>query len=326
MVKLNVRIVVAAAFLTLLGLLPLIANAIGESFYITLFSRIMIYGLAALGLNLVLGYGGLVSLGHALYIGVGAYAVGILSAHGIGNGWAHLAVALAVGLVFAVPIGLVCLRTSGMAFIMITLAFTQMVYFLAIGLRQYGGEDGLAIPQRSNFHLFSIDDNTVLYYVIYAALLMTLYGCWRLIHSRFGMVLRGSKSNLRRMTALGFPTLRYRLVAYIVSALICVVAGLLLANVARYMSPSYMGWHVSAELIVMAVLGGMGTLVGPVIGATAMLSLEELLASMKLGLPWELDKFINSHLMVFIGIFVVIVGLVLKQGLYGYLLARERKS
>jgi branched-chain amino acid transport system permease protein len=298
---------------------------LGESFYITLFSRIMIYGLAALGLNLILGYGGLISLGHALYIGIGAYTVGILSSHGIGSGWLHLAAALAVGGVMAVLIGLVCLRTSGMAFIMITLAFTQMVYFVAIGLRQYGGEDGLPISQRSDFRLFSIDDNTVLYYVIYAVLLMTLYGCWRLIHSRFGMVLRGSKSNLRRMTALGFPALRYRLAAYVVSALICVVAGILLANVARYMSPSYMGWHVSAELIVMAVLGGMGTLLGPVIGATALLSLEEFLATVKFGLPWGLDAFINTHLMVIIGVFVVLVGLVLKQGLYGYLLARERK-
>jgi branched-chain amino acid transport system permease protein len=324
--KPNLRIFVAVAFLTLLALIPLIAHAIGESFYITLFSRIMIYGLAALGLNLILGYGGLVSLGHALYIGIGAYTVGILSSHGIGNGWLHLAVALAVGLVMAVLIGLVCLRTSGMAFIMITLAFTQMVYFVAIGLRQYGGEDGLPISQRSDFRLFSIDDNTVLYYLIYVVLLMTLYGCWRLIHSRFGMVLRGSKSNLRRMTALGFPTLRYRLVAYVISALICVVAGILLANVAKYMSPSYMGWHVSAELIVMAVLGGMGTLLGPVIGATALLSLEELLANMKFGLPWGLDAFINTHLMVIIGVFVVLVGLVLKQGLYGYLLARERKA
>ncbi len=325
MAKINLRFIVGAAFLLALAVLPVFAMSGGDSFYITLFSRIMIYGLATLGLNLILGYGGLVSLGHALYIGIGAYAVGILSAHGITSGWLQLLAALATGALVAALVGLVCLRTRGMAFIMITLAFAQMAYYLAVGLRNYGGEDGMAIPVRSDFGLFSLTNSTVLYYAIFIVLLLVLYLSWRMVHSRFGFVLRASRSNLNRMSALGFPMLRYRLTAYVLSALVCVVAGFFLANVARYIAPSYMAWHVSAELVVMAVLGGMGSLLGPVIGATALLALEELLGSMELGLPWGLDAFINSHFMLLIGVIVVVISLCVQQGLYGYLTIREKR-
>ncbi|MCI2811245.1 branched-chain amino acid ABC transporter permease [Eoetvoesiella caeni] len=323
--KINLRFIVGAAFLLSLAVLPLLATAAGDSFYITLFSRIMIYGLATLGLNLILGYGGLVSLGHALYIGIGAYAVGILSAHGITSGWLQLLAAFMVGTVVAMLVGVVCLRTRGMAFIMITLAFAQMAYYIAIGLRNYGGEDGMAVPMRSDFGLFSLSNSVVLYYAIFTVLLLVLYLSWRMMQSRFGFVLRASRSNLTRMSALGFPMLRYRLTAYVLSALVCVVAGFFLANVARYIAPSYMAWHVSAELIVMAVLGGMGSLLGPVIGATALLTLEEFLGSMALGLPWGLDSFINTHFMIIIGVVVVLIALSLQQGLYGYLTAREQR-
>jgi branched-chain amino acid transport system permease protein len=153
-------------------------------------------------------------------------------------------------------------------------------------------------------------------------LLLVLFAFRRLIDSRFGMVLRGCKSNPRRMAALGFPILRYRLAAYVVSALVCVLAGVLLANLTRYVAPSYMAWTVSGELIVMAVLGGLGTLVGPVLGAAALLLIEELLTSLKLGVPW-LDVIINQHWLALIGVFIVLVVLLLKRGLYGWLVARE---
>jgi branched-chain amino acid transport system permease protein len=326
MLKINLRIAVAAVLLLCLALIPAFSALSGQPYYVTLFSRILIFGLAALGLNLILGYGALVSFGHALYIGIGAYAVGILSSHGIGSGWIHLAAALSVGLIAALLIGLVCLRTSGMAFIMITLAFTQMAFFLAVSLRKYGGDDGLPIQSRSDFGVFSLADNIVLYYTIFAVLLVTLYGMWRLIHSRFGMVLRGCKSNERRMIALGFPTFRYKLAAYVLSAAVCIVAGVLLANLTRYVSPSYMQWQVSGELIVMIVLGGMGSLVGPVIGAISLILLEEILASFHFVLPWGLDAYIRNHFMVIIGVFIVLVALTMKRGLYGYLLARERRK
>jgi branched-chain amino acid transport system permease protein len=314
------RVIVAAAVLLLLAAVPLLSGVLGQTFYVTLFTRIMIFALAALGLNLILGYGGMVSFGHAMYIGIGAYAVGILTFHGVGSGWAHLVVALGVGSVVALAVGAVCLRTSGMAFIMITLAFAQMLFFLGVSLRDYGGDDGLQIPNRSDFGLFSLANGTVLYYVTFALLVGVLYLLHRLVHSRFGMVLRGCKSNERRMKALGFPTLRYKLVAYVISALVCVLAGVLLGNLTRFVAPAYMAWTVSGELIVITVLGGLGTLFGPVVGAAALLLLEEVLSSFSVGVPW-LDKFLSQHWLALIGLFIVLVVLVLKQGLYGRLSA-----
>ena len=246
--------------------------------------------------------------------------VGILTFHGVGNGWAHLVVALAVGGVVALAVGAVCLRTSGMAFIMITLAFAQMLFFLGVSLRDYGGDDGLQIPNRSDFGLFSLANGTVLYYATFGLLVGVLYLLHRLVHSRFGMVLRGCKSNARRMKALGFPTLRYKLVAYVISAQVCVLAGVLLGNLTRFVAPAYMAWTVSGELIVITVLGGLGTLFGPVVGAAALLVLEEVLSSFSIGVPW-LDKFLSQHWLALIGLFIVLVVLVLKQGLYGRLSA-----
>lgn len=313
----------AAALVVLLGVVPLLSAWSGQSFYVTLVSRIMIFALAASGLNLVLGYGAMVSFGHALYIGFGAYAVGILSFHGIASGYVHLAVALGSGLVVATLIGLVCLRASGVAFIMITLAFAQMFYFMVVSLKQYGGDDGYGISRRSDFGAIDIGDNVVLYYVIYAILMLTLVIFSRLVHSRFGMVLRGCKSNERRMRALGFPTLAFKLIAYVLSALVCILAGVLLANLTRFVTPSYMQWSVSGELVIMVVLGGMGTLVGPIVGAVVWLTLEELLSSFGVGLPWGIDDFVRGHWLGLLGIFVIAVALSLRQGLYGYLVGRD---
>ncbi len=227
------------------------------------------------------------------------------------NGWAQLAAALAAGALLSFVVGLVCLRTSGVAFIMITLAFAQMLYFLAVGLKEYGGDDGLAIASRSNFGAFSLESNTVLYYVAFGVLVALLLVFERLVHSRFGMVLRGCRSNERRMAALGFPTLRYRLVAYVISALVCVVAGVLLANLARFAAPSYMAWQSSGDLIVMVVLGGMGTIVGPAAGAVALLMLEELLSGF------------TTHWMIVLGPLIVLIVLAAKTGLYGILVERD---
>ena len=208
-----------------LGLVPVIAKIIEQPFYVTLFTRVVIFAIAAVGLHLILGYGAMVSFGHALYLGIGAYAVGILSSHGITNGWAHLAAALFVGAIAAAVVGWVCLRTTGVAFIMITLAFAQMFYFLAVSLKTYGGDDGLSIAARSNFGFLDLSNNTVFYYAAFVVLVIVLLLFRMLVASRFGMVIRGCKSNERRMAALGFPTLRYKLTAYVISALVCTVAG-----------------------------------------------------------------------------------------------------
>jgi branched-chain amino acid transport system permease protein len=311
--RLTLRNAVAGAVLGFLALVPIIAGAIGESYYVTLFTRILILAIAAVGLNLILGYGGLVSFGHAMYIGIGAYAVGILSHYGIGNGWIQLAAALGVGAAVALVIGFICLRTSGMAFIMITLAFAQMLYFLAISLKQFGGDDGLTIAARSDFGLFSLRSNVALYYCAFAVLAATLAVFARLVESRFGMVLRGGKSNERRMAALGFPMLRYKLTAYVISALVCVVAGMLLANLTKFTAPSYMAWQASGDLIVMIVLGGMGTILGPVVGAVALLVFEEILAA------W------TTHWMIVLGPAIVLIVLTAKKGIYGYVVERDQR-
>jgi branched-chain amino acid transport system permease protein len=303
----------AALLLAGLALVPLLSAWIEQPYYVTLFTRVVIFALAALGLNLILGYGALVSFGHALYIGIGAYAVAILSFHGVGNGWVQLGAGLAVGGIVATVIGFVCLRTSGMAFIMITLAFAQMFYFLTISLKQYGGDDGLTVAARSDFGLFSLASNDALYYAAFVALAACLVAFDRLVESRFGMVLRGCRSNERRMAALGFPTLRYKLTAYVISALVCVVAGMLLANLTKFAAPSYLAWQASGDLIVMIVLGGMGTLIGPVAGAVALLVLEEILAG------W------TTHWMIVLGPAIVLIVLTAKKGLYGWLVDREAR-
>lgn len=312
----------AVVLLAGLALVPLVAAWLGQPFWVTLFTRILIFALAAMGLNLVLGFGAMVSFGHAMYLGLGAYAVGILSYHGVDSGIVQLLTALGVGALVALAVGAICLRTSGMAFIMITLAFAQMLYFLAVSLREYGGDDGMQLKGRSLLGPLDLNNAAVLYYLAYALVLAVLFAFWRLVHSRFGMVLRGCRSNERRMGALGFPTLRYKLSAYVISALVCVLAGMLMANLTRFVAPSYMAWTVSGELIVMTVLGGLGTLIGPIAGAAALLLVEEGLSSLQLGWPW-LDKTINQHWLALIGIFIVLVVLVLKQGIYGWLLARK---
>src|SRR5579871_2210362 len=249
----------AAAILLLFALIPAYAALAHQPYYVTLFARMLIYALAALSLNFILGFGGLTSFGHAFYLGIGAYAVSILDFYGIANGWEQLCLGLLSGAVLATAIGAVVVRLSGMTFIMITLAFAQMGYFLAVTLKQYGGEDGRAIDTRSVLAPINLSSNVALYYAVLVSLAAALWLFSRMVESPFGMVLRGCKSNERRMLALGFPTFRYKLAAYVISALGCVIAGFFLANLSSYASPSYMQWTVSAELIIIALLGGIST-------------------------------------------------------------------
>jgi branched-chain amino acid transport system permease protein len=237
--RLTATRVVTTSVLAALALVPAVAAAADAPFYVGLFARIMVFAIAALSLDLILGYGGLVSFGHAAYLGIGAYAVGILSFHGIANGFVHFAVALCAAAVAALVIGFVSLRTSGVYFIMIRLAFSQMVYFLGVSLNQYGGDDGLNIRRHSDFgSLFDLDDSTVLYYFVWVLLLLFLALGSRLVCSRFGALLEGTRSNERRMIALGFPTFRYKLTAFVIAGAVCGVAGALFANLTLFVSPS----------------------------------------------------------------------------------------
>jgi branched-chain amino acid transport system permease protein len=265
----------------MLVLLPVYSSVTGNTFMVTLFTRIIILAIAAVSLNLIMGFGGMVSFGHAAYLGIGGYVVGILAKEGISSGFIQWPLALVISGLFALGVGALSLRTRGVYFIMITLAFAQMVYYVANGLDRYGGDDGLTIQRRSDFGgLIDLSNRTVFYYLCLALLLATVYLVWRLINSRFGLVIQGARSNERRMRAIGFPTFRYKLTCFVIAGVLCGLAGVLLANHTNFISPALMHWTRSGDLIVMAVLGGMGTVIGPVIGAVALLVLEETLPHM----------------------------------------------
>ncbi len=303
----------AAAVFALLAILPLIVGLAGAPYYLTLFSRIMIIGIAAMGLNLILGFGGLVSLGHALYIGVGAYIVGILTRYEITDLGIHLAVAVVVVSIVAAGVGWVSLRTRGLGFIMITMAFGQMFYYLAVSLKVYGGDEGLVVSTRSlvaGEHM--LEDPVVFYYFVFLILGFVTAGIHALTIAPFGLVLSGARQNEQRLTTLGYPLLRYRLTAYVISALITGLAGCLLANLTRFSSPEYMSWTLSGTLVVMAVLGGLSSTIGPLMGAIVLLLLEEGLSS------W------TDHWMVVIGPLIVAVVLLATDGVYGALLNLRR--
>ena len=309
------RTLTAIMVLALLAALPAIASAFDASYYVSLTTRILIYALAAIGLNLILGFGGMVSLGHAMYVLLGAYAVAIPASHGVTSGFTQLAIAVSSTALLAAAVGAVSLRTTGIAFIMITLAFAQMLFFGAVSLKDYGGDDGLTVAARSSFGLFDLSNNVTLYYAAFVAVLVALYLSWRAVLSPFGLVLRGSKANARRATALGHPIFQYQLVAYIASAIVCAVAGVLLANLTLFASPSYGAWTVSGELIVIVILGGLGTVFGPVVGAIILLALEE-------ALPTLIESVLpdyKSNWMLLLGLFIFVVALVLKRGVFGSL-------
>jgi branched-chain amino acid transport system permease protein len=270
---------VAAALLVLLALVPVYVALTGNIYALTLFTRVVILALAAVSLNLIMGYGGMVSFGHAAYLGIGGYAVGILWKEGVSSGFVQWPVAIAVSALFALAIGALSLRTRGVYFIMITLAFAQMIYYVAIGLERYGGDDGLTIRQRSQFGgLINLNNKTQFYYLCFALLVGSIYLISRLINSRFGLVIQGSRSNDRRMRAIGFPTFRYKLVCFVIAGALCGLAGALLANNTDFISPATMFWTRSGDLMVMVVLGGLATAFGPLIGTVTYLLLEEALS------------------------------------------------
>jgi branched-chain amino acid transport system permease protein len=265
---------------------PLAANYLGQEFYVGLASRLMIFALVATSLNLVLGFGGMVSMGHAAYLGAGAYTVGILMQHGVMSAWVSWPVAVLVGAVLAFLIGIVSLRTKGVYFIMITLAFAQMIYFIFVGLKAYGGEDGLSMSQRSATGILDLAADTHFYYVVLGLACLSLVGVYRLINSHFGRVLQAVHQNETRMEAIGYPVFRYKLTCFVIAGALASLAGALLANQNMMVSPSLVHWTQSGSLMVMVILGGSGYFFGGIIGAVVMLLLEETLSAYTI--HWQL--------------------------------------
>lgn len=265
--------------LALFALLPVAATLGPQSFILALVTRIMILALAAMSLDLLIGYGAMISFGHAAYVGIGAYSVAILSSHGINDAFIQLGVALAASCLFALVTGAISLRTKGVYFIMITLAFGQMLYFLGTSLAAYGGDDGLTLASRSLvFGSKILKNDFVLYYVAFALMLGAYLLLRAIVASRFGRVLRGIRENPVRMEAIGFAPYRYQLTAYVIAGMIAGVSGCLLANQAEFVSPAYAAWQRSGDLIFVIVLGGLGSLHGAIIGAAVFSLLAEMLS------------------------------------------------
>ncbi len=298
----------------LLALAPFVAAYGPQGFWLALLQRVAILGLAALSLDLILGCGGLVSFGHAAYLGIGAYAVGILAAYGIDDLLVQAGTALSVSAVFALVTGAISLRTRGVYFIMITLAFGQMLYFVATALSAFGGDDGISLPGRSRVlgHAWLADER-IFYALTLACLLAAWLGVRALAASRFGRVLRAARENETRVRAVGFSPYPYRLVAYVLSGMLASLAGVLAANQAGFVSPSLMAWQRSGELIAMVVLGGVGSLGGAIAGAAAILLVEEGLSE------------ITENWRLIFGPLLVLCVLTLRGGLAG-LLRREPRD
>ena len=270
--------------------------------------------MAAMGLNLILGYGGMVSFGHAAFVGIGAYCAGISQFYGLYNGWVHLALSLGVCGILGLVIGFLALRTSGIYFIMITLAFAQMLFFLFVSLEQYGGDDGMSID-RAEFILFDLYDPLRLYYLIWSTLLIISVVLLFLVHSRFGVVLQATKNNESRVAALGLSPIGFKVTGYVISAMICGVAGTLFASWQEYVSPDIMHWSRSGELMIIIILGGLATLAGPLLGAVVFLLLEEFLPEL---LHLIAPDYAENWMIIF-GPIMIFVVLFARGGLMGWI-------
>jgi branched-chain amino acid transport system permease protein len=306
------RAIVLATGLVLLAAVPPVAALANQPFYLDLVRRVMIFAIAALSLNLILGYGGMISFGHAAYLGIGAYAVGVLAHYGINNGFLQWAVAIGASALVALAIGAVSIRTSGVYFIMITLAFTQMLYYLGISIAEYGGDDGMRLAVKSQFPgLIDLNDASAFYYLVLGILVLALFLGHRLVNSRFGMVLRAAKSNEVRTRSIGFSPYPYRLAAFVIAGAVCGLAGALLVNHTAYLTPEFMNWTRSGELMFMVILGGMGSIAGPVLGAFALLLVEDALSG------WTV------HWQLVLGPLLVLSVLFLRRGLAGLLFGKN---
>ena len=291
--------------MVLLFVLPFIAWWMGNKFYLDFSVRIICLAIAAVSLNLILGFGGMVSFGHAAFIGIGAYAVGIPAYHGYESAWLHFPLAIGLAGLFALVTGAISLRTKGVYFIMITMAFAQMAYYFFLSLEEYGGDDGMTLWSRSDFGIINISDGLTFFLLCYGLLVLCIYLVFRIVNSRFGMVLRGCNSNEARMKALGYNTYAYRLTAYVISGAMCGLAGALIANLQDFITADTMTWTRSGELMFMVILGGAGSIFGPVFGAVAFLLIEEILSAFTI--YWQLP----------FGILLILSVLFIKGGVNG---------
>jgi len=296
-----------------------------QPFYLGFAARVAIYAIAASSLNLVLGYGGMVSFGHAAFLGTGAYVAAILIAQGIPGAWIGWPAAMLASALLAWAIGAICLRTRGVYFIMITLAFAQMMYYLVNSMKAYGGDEGLTLPRRATLGAgLSLDDAATLYYVTLALLGGVLLALHRLAGSRFGRAMVGIRDNETRMEAIGYPVRRLQLECFVIGGAVCGLAGALLASHGKYVSPNVLHWTQSGTLMVMVILGGVGSPWGGLLGAAALLGLEEVLALHRFEWLAAVAPDYQQHAQLAVGVVLLAVVLYAPRGLAGWLMPRRR--
>ena len=296
-----------------------------EPFYVGFASRVLIYAIAATSLNLVLGYGGMISFGHAAFLGTGAYVSSILLVEGVSSAWIGWPAAVAASALLAVVIGALSLRTRGVYFIMITLAFAQMMFYLVTSMKAYGGDEGLTLAARASLGFGAdLGDATTFYFVALALLAATLYSMRRLANARFGRVMTAIRENETRMEAVGFPVFRYKLACFVIAGAACGLAGALLASHGKYVNPNVLHWTQSGTLLVMVILGGVGRLWGGVLGAVALLGLEELIANHSVAWLAAMYPNYQQHAQLGVGVVLLAVVLFAPQGLAGLMKARSR--
>jgi branched-chain amino acid transport system permease protein len=289
---------------------PVLAAVFGQPFWVNAATRIVIYGIVAMSLDLIVGYGAMVSFGHAAFFALGGYIAAILLTNGIDSAFVTWPAAMLASALLAAAVGALSLRTSGVYFIMITLAFGQMVYYASVGLKMFGGTDGLPVPLRSTLPLIDLRDGNAFYSVCVVVLVAFFLVTSRLVESRFGMVLRGAAESERRLTALGFPVARYRLVAFVIAGAAAGLAGALWADFSRFVSPDMASWTRSGEFLVMVILGGLGSLAGGLYGAAVLTGFESLFSG------------ITEHWMLVLGVVLILIVLFAKRGMYGVLAGR----
>jgi branched-chain amino acid transport system permease protein len=292
----------AVALLIALAALPFVLEALDQAFYIGFATRVLIFALAASSLNLVLGFGGMVSLGHAAFFGIGAYTAAICQQAGINEALLAFPTAMAAAGLFALAVGAVSLRTRGVYFIMITLAFAQMVYYLFVSARAWGGDDGLPLAGRMTLAGVSLAGDRELFFAALAALTAAMLLFARLAEARFGRTLQAIRENEIRMAALGYPVFRFRLVAFTIGGAFAGLAGALLANLTGLASPNLLQWTQSGTLLVMVIIGGVGSLWGGVVGAVVLLGLEEMLVG------------VTEHWQIVLGLLLLAVVLFAPKG------------
>jgi branched-chain amino acid transport system permease protein len=298
------------------SIFPLAMQATDHLFYVSFVSRVMIYAIAATSLNLVLGYGGMISFGHAAFVGTGAYIAAICVAEGLTSAWIGWPAAIVVSALAAWLIGAISLRTRGVYFIMITLAFAQMMFYLVTSMKAYGGDEGLSLPQRASLG-FDLGNELAFFYVVLCLLAATLSLLYKLINSRFGRVVNAIRENETRAAAIGLPVFRYQLTCFVIAGAVAGLAGALLANHGKYVNPNVLHWAQSGTLMIMVILGGVGRLWGGVIGAAVLLGLEHLIADYPIGWLAALAPNYQQHANLGVGAVLLAIVLFAPQGIAG---------